>query len=208
MARDMTKEVTLEELSELIKQQEGRMEDETRKPKIIAYDYLFNYFGKDSFKEKIISGASIQIAFRVYKNGNEVKFTEEPMAGESYLCDILCVSFDKDALYLIKKDTVIEKLFCTMYGWDKIEIGIIGFSLDYYTKIPDDLRDTLPDCIKNLPCSTNMEVSEEEFKKFLKGHLADFDISDNVSAQVPSVSFVESEHKFCRNIKLFTSICQ
>mgnify|MGYP001698821037 FL=1 len=35
-----------------------------------------------------------------------------------------------------------------------------------------------------------MEVSKEEFETFLKTHIDDFNISDNINAQVPSVKFI------------------
>lgn len=70
--------------------------------KTIAYDYLFNYFGKDMFKDKIITGASIQLAIKAYKNGEEVKFKdkEEPKANNHFYCDNFKVSFDIDKLYI------------------------------------------------------------------------------------------------------------
>lgn len=45
--------------------------------KTIAYEYLFNYFGGDVFNGRIITGASIQLAIRAYKDGKEVKFKEK-----------------------------------------------------------------------------------------------------------------------------------
>lgn len=50
----------------------------TNEPKTIAYDYLFNYFGKDVFNGKVITGACVQLAIKVYKNEKEIKFIEEP----------------------------------------------------------------------------------------------------------------------------------
>lgn len=44
--------------------------------------------------------------------------------------------------------------------------------------------------MEDTPCSTQMEVSKEEFRSFLKNHTDDFDIRDNHNAQVPSVSFI------------------
>lgn len=160
------------------------------KLKTIAYDYLFNYFGKDIFKNKVITGASIQIAIKAYKNGQEVKFKEEPKADNCFYCDNFKVSFDTDELYIVEKNAIVDKLYRSIYRWSKIDYEVIGFSLDYLAKLPDKIRRELPDMLKDMPCSTPMEVSKEEFEIFLKEHIKDFNISDNINAQVPSISFI------------------
>lgn len=165
----------------------------TKEPKTIVYDYLFNYFGGDTFKGKTICGASVQLAIRAYKDGKEVKFTEEPKCKNQFLCDIYKLSFDREKLITIRKDIMVELIFRSFCGWDKIEVEIAGYVLDYYDDMPDNVKEItkdLPENLRNLPCSFPMEVTEEEFKEFLGGHLDDFDISDNKNAQVPSVSFV------------------
>lgn len=158
--------------------------------KTIAYDYLFNYFGKDVFKGEVITGASVQLAIKAYKNGKEVKFEEEPKVNNYDYSDIFKVSFDIDKLYIIEKDIRADKMFCINYGWDNIDYEIIGFSLDYLDKLPDGFEEKLPVQFRGFPCSAPMEVSKEEFETFLKGHIKDFNISDNINAQVPSISFI------------------
>lgn len=158
--------------------------------KTIVYDYLFNYFGKDIFKGKIITGASIQLAIKAYKNGEEVKFKEEPKVNNHFYCDNFKVSFDTDKLYIIEKDIIVDNLYRIIYKWDKIDYEVIGFTLDYLDELSDDLREKLPVMLKDMPCSAPMEVSKEEFETFLKGHIKDFNIRDNINAQVPSVSFI------------------
>lgn len=155
--------------------------------KTIAYDYLFNYFGKDIFKGKVITGASIQVAIKAYKYGKEVKFNIEPKAKNYYYCDNFKVSFDTDKLYVVEKDTSVDNLYRTIYGWDKIDYKVIGFSLDYLDELSNE---KLPRLLKSIPCSAPMEVSKEEFDTFLKEHIEDFNIKDNINAQVPSISFI------------------
>lgn len=162
--------------------------------KTIAYDYLFNYFGKDTFKGRVITGASIQIAIKAYKDEKEVKFNDLPFdcikASNHYLNENYSVSFDKDKLYIIEKNMLIDTLFRFIYGWDKIDYEIIGFSLDYLDELPDYVAENLPDELKGYPYSVPMKVTKEEFEEFLKDHIKDFNISDNINAQVPSYSLI------------------
>lgn len=158
--------------------------------KTIAYDYLFNYFSKDTFKGKIITGASIQLAIKAYKDEKEVKFKEEPKAKNRYYCDNFKVSFDTDKLYVVEKDIIVDNLYRIIYGWDKIDYKVIGFSLDYLDESPNE---ELKELLKGIPCSAQMEVSKEEFEIFLKEHIEDFNIKDNINAQVPSISFIETD---------------
>jgi len=159
-------------------------------PKIIVYDYLLNYFGGDTFKGKIIMGACVQLAIKAYKDSEEVKFTEEPKYENIFFSEIYNVSFDKEELFSIQKNLMVENLFRIVFGWDKIESEVVGYTLDYLDVMPDEIMKDMPEQIKNLPCSSPMEVSEEDFRGFLSMHMKDFDISDNVNAQVPSVSYI------------------
>ena len=85
--------------------------------KTIAYEYLFNYFGGDVFNGRIITGASIQLAIRAYKDGKEVKFKEEPNKDGYYYNENFKVSFDKDKLFIVKKDIKVNNLsYCLRVG--------------------------------------------------------------------------------------------
>ncbi|WP_279145821.1 hypothetical protein [Clostridium tyrobutyricum] len=139
---------------------------------------------------KVITGASIRLAIKAYKHGKEIKFKEEPKASNCFYCDNFKVSFDTDKLYVIEKNIIVDKFYRVMYGWDKIDYEVIGFTLDYLDELPDDLRKILPMPLKDLPYSVPMEVSKKEFKAFLKGHINDFNISDNTNAQVPGILFI------------------
>lgn len=149
-------------------------------PKTIAYDYLYNYFGKDTFKGKIITGACVQLAIRVYKDDKEVKFIEEPKYEHTYFSDIYKVSIDRNKLFTICKNLRVDKLFRLVFGWDKIESNVVGYTLDYQDSIID-----LPG-FNNIPYLLTMEVSEKDFRDFLSMHIDDFDIP----AQVLSVSYI------------------
>ena len=182
--------IEIQNLEDIIKKDTLENNYNEDKSKTIAYDYMFNYFGKDTFKDKIITGANIQIAIKAYKNGTEIKFKEEPKAKDYFYCDNFKVSFDIDKLYNIKKDIFVDNLYRTIYDWDKIDYEVIGFTLNYLDQSPDNSYEMLPVELKNCPYSIPIEVSKEEFEGFLKKHIKDFDIRDNINAQVPSMSFI------------------
>ncbi len=164
----------------------------TSKPKTIVYDYLFNYFGKDKLNGDFITGASISLAIHIYKDDTELKFTKEPKAvNNTYLSNVFSVSFDRNKLFKVTKNLYADNLFRLIYGWTKIDFEVVGYSLD---KLVGTSNDVLPDCPKELldfPVSEPMNVSKEEFIKFLTEHIDDFDISDNQNAQCPSISFLD-----------------
>lgn len=160
--------------------------------KIIVYDYLFNCFGGKRHNGKVVLGASVELAIHVYKNGQEIKFQEkEPDAVQGrYLCEAYEVSFDREKLFVVQKNIKIDNLFRIVYGWDRIEAEVVGYTLDYLTKPDEEIEKLLPEEFKGMPYSTPEEVSEQVFKTFLKDNLDDFDISDNIKAQVPSVRYI------------------
>lgn len=167
-------------------------------PKRLAFDYLFNYFGKDTFRGKVIMGACVRLAIRVYKDEKEVKFTDEPNCKGISLHRIYTVSFDREKLFCVHKNYNAEKLFCTVFLWDKIEYEVDGYTLDYEDPLSEALLNDITDEMSedekilflSFPCASPMEVSEKDFRYFLSSHIDDFDISDNVSAQVPSISYI------------------
>jgi len=169
-----------------------KTKSETVATKTIVYDYMFNYFGGDKFKEKIITGASILLAVHVYKDGEEIKFQEEKEPGENnlYLCDVFQVSYDRELFYTIKRNTLNDTLFRLTFGWDEIQYEVAGYELTYESAWTEEELKDMPEIMKNLPISAVMEVTEEEFKEFLSRHADDFDIRDNINAQVPSVSYM------------------
>ena len=87
----------------------------------------------------------------------------------------------------------LYNLFRLYFGWDKIEYEVVRYALDVKTcwtdKEIEDMKD-LPTDMKNMPVSLSVEVSEDVFRKFLSEHADDFDISDNVNAQVPSFGYL------------------
>ena len=93
-------------------------------------------------------------------------------------------------MYVVEKDIIVDNLYRIIYGWDKIDYKVIGFSLDYLDESPNE---ELKELLKGIPCSAQMEVSKEEFEIFLKEHIEDFNIKDNINAQVPSISFIETD---------------
>lgn len=159
--------------------------------KTLVFDYLFNYFGCGKFKGNVITGACVRLAIRAYRNGQEVKFTEEPcIDNRAYYCEIYDVAFDREKLFTVTKNLYIDNLFRIVYGFDKIEAQVVGYSLDKLTGRSADFINNCPKELADFPVSEEIIVSEDEFRKFLSDHLDDFDISDNKKAQIPSVSFM------------------
>lgn len=164
--------------------------------KTIVYEYLFNYFGGDKFENKTVTGASVLVAIRPYKNGNEVKFEneEEPSVKGCYLSSVFDVSFDKENIFNINRNIFVDNLFRRAYGFDEIKAEITGYSLNIAIGLTKDvmpeLANKLPTELQSLPVSESIEVSEDVFRNFILNHLNDFDISDNQKAQCPSVGFI------------------
>lgn len=164
--------------------------------KTIVYDYLFNYFGGDKFEGKIVTGASIQVAIRPYKNGDEIKFEngKELSVKGKYLFSVFDVSFDRENIFNINRNLFVDNLFRLVCNFDEIKAEVIGYSLDVATGLTKDvmpeLADELPTEFRMLPVSESVQVSEETFRNFIQKHLNDFDISDNKKAQCLSVEFI------------------
>ncbi len=154
--------------------------------KTIVYDYLFNYFGKQKFKGEIITGGSINIAIRVYMNSKEVKFEKdvELSTHGNSLFDVFDVSVDRETVFKIKRNLYVDNLFRLVYGFDKIEADVIGYSLDVYEGLAKDLLSVdLPKDFENFPVSKPIEVSKDVFTQFILNNIDDFDIPDNHKAQ-------------------------
>ena len=164
--------------------------DPLTKPKTYVANYLFNYFGGDKVGERVIVGAGIDVAFRPYKNGNLVQFQSEKETYFSqelpskevgiskrkrYLSDAVTVSFDRDNCFKLEINPFITKEICNHFGWDSIFIEVADVELDY---------------MKNPWLADLWYCGEEIFTKFIKEHVDDFDISDNIIAQCPSYSWL------------------
>lgn len=181
--------------------------------KRIAYDYLFNYFpksydsgrgeSKDTYNGKLVAGATITLCIKVYKDSkegasspsSEVLFEEEKEISESgkYLSDVFDVSFDREKLFVVKKNIMVDNIFRLMYGWDRIEAEVVEYSIDTFMGTLKDLpgMEDFASELDDMPVSEPNSVSEEQFRSFLSSHKDGFDISDNKYAQVPSYSFLE-----------------
>lgn len=182
------------------------------KTKTVAYDYTFNYFGGDTYDGKIVTGASITLAIRCYKEGTEVKFNEneeqsvnlvtiDPISNgfvpkdERWLNDVFDISFDRKEIFKIHRNIYIDNLFKLHYGYDKISYDIVGYSFDVAVGL---LKDTdpsfakdLPEGFQDAPVCEPVEVDESVFREFISSRIDDFDITDNKNAQCPSVSFLD-----------------
>lgn len=159
----------------------------------LSYTYLFNYFGKNKFKEKIITGAAIDLAIKVIKDNKALEFAEEINISGRYLSDIYTVSYDKEKCYQITENPQIKDLMKICLDADNIEYSIVGYSLDYLSGfgLGEEIEKELPPEIRNMPVSEPMQVTKEEFEKFLLSNVEEFDISDNKHAQVPSYSIIK-----------------
>lgn len=152
-------------------------------PKAIAYNYMFNYFGGDTYDGKIIDGASIDLVIRPYRGNKELKFLDETDAcfkqeGSNYsdnLSNVFSVSFDRKDIFKVSRNITNYFLLTQLLNCERIDYEVVGYSLTY---------------LESEYMSADMSVSEEVFRQFIKEHLDDFDISDNVNAQCPAVSMI------------------
>lgn len=155
----------------------------------LGFSYLFNFFGDATFNGQQVTGASVDLIIHVFdEHGAELKFSEEislPEFKNIGLHDIYQVSYDKEKAFRVEKNLYRDNAFRIIKGWEKIAYEVAGYSIDVLMDDSAKKLQDLPDVIKNLPCSEPISVSEEEFKDFILHH-KEFDISDNVHAQVPS----------------------
>lgn len=141
--------------------------------KTYVANYLFNYFGGDKVGDKLIRGATIDVAIRPYKNGKLIQFDPKT---DPELFEIVDVSFDKSNIYKIKIHDGLEKNMCNRLGWDKITCEVVNYDLIYE---------------KKEYFFESWDCGKEIFDKFILSHIEDFDISDNVHAQSPSYSWLD-----------------
>lgn len=179
------------------------------KPKTVAYDYLFNYFGGDTYNGRIVTAASITLAIRCYKDGVEVKFDDncEPeitiaqSKSKKYLCGIFDVSIDRENIFKISRNLNEDNLFKFICGYDKIEYDIVDYSLDVAVGLTKDtlplLAKKLPQEFQDLPVCEPVEITENVFREFISSHIGDFDISDNKTAQCAGVRFIDQLPESC-----------
>lgn len=177
------------------KKEKMTIEKEAKKGTLV-YTYLFNYFGKNKFDKKTITGAAIDLAIKVIKDNEAIEFTEEINISGRYLSDIYTVSYDREKCYQITENPQIKDLIKTGLKADNIEYSIVGYSLDYLSGfgLGEEIEKDLPIEIRNMPVSKPMEVTKDEFEKFLGANVDEFDISDNRHAQVPSYSIIDTPH--------------
>ncbi len=161
-----------------------------KEPKTMVYDFLFQYSGGDTFNGSVILGASIRLAVRVYKDGEEIKFVEEPECDNTYFGNIFKVSIDREKVFAIEKNVYIENLFCKHYGFERIETEAIGYTFDQLYSFPKSEGRPTPRYLEGVPCAETIEISEDEFREFICLHIEDFDIPDNMNVQAPAVAFV------------------
>ena len=175
---------------------------ELNKTKTVAYDYTFNYFGGDMYNGRLVTGASITLAIRCYKDGVEMKFDKiEPHIQDfvkkrkAYLCDLFDVYFDRKDLFTIRRNKIYIDVFKRICGYDRIEYDIVGYSLDVAVGLVNDtdplLAKKLPEEFQDLPVCEPVVVAENVFKNFISSRIDDFDISDNKVAQCVSVCFID-----------------
>lgn len=76
--------------------------------KTYVANYLFNYFGGDKVGDKLIRGATIDVAIRPYKNGKLIQFDPKT---DPELFEIVDVSFDKLNLGIAERKYSISSFF-------------------------------------------------------------------------------------------------
>ncbi|WP_373124617.1 hypothetical protein [Blautia producta] len=164
--------------------------------KTIVYDYLFNYFGGDSYGGRIVTGATVSVAFYfIDRKGEVIGFEEnqEPRFENDYLCNMLNVYYDREQCYKLTTTKALGELINKNTSIKSICL-VCSYSLDCdMTNTPKyhELLQDMPSFIKQIPMSEPIPVTKKEFEDFLKSHVDDFDISDNKPAQVPSVGWID-----------------
>lgn len=160
-------------------------------PGTLVFGHMFNYFGRDTLNGKTVAGATLDVAVRIYKEGREVVFVDEPAPQNGkQLSNVFRVSFDREKIYAIEKDLQIDNIFRLAHGWDEIHAEVVGFNLDFAGEVDSELEDALPEEHKGFPYIYSEKVSQNDFEEFLTSHADDFDISDNTCAQVLSFSLI------------------
>lgn len=163
--------------------------------KRIEYDYLFNYFGGDTHDGKPVMDACLSLVIKLYKDGKEIPFEDEkePCAHGRYLFEIFDVGFDRESLFKVSRNLRVDNLFRLIYGCDRIDYKITEYSLGLFSGYVGDMEKfkEMPN-IKDIPVSEPVTVTEEVFREFLFNHKDDFDITDNIRAQVPSMTWIDT----------------
>ena len=133
----------------------------------------------------------MNVVFIPYKNNNPVRFKnkkETSFCSEEKsrligtrktkidLADAVRVSFDRDELVKLTRKEDIIKIICEHFGWDKIEISIIGYQLTYEEK---------------RFVSIEWDCGKDVCIHFMETHKDDLDITDNRNAQCPAYRWLE-----------------
>lgn len=144
--------------------------------KAINYEYAFNYDGDELFRKHKVTGASIDVEFRGYKNGKEVSLLMgdgemEMTKGSITLSNLVHVRFDRSKLYVIEPVEELVKELKEELDLDEIRAEASAFSLAIE---------------ESESYFTSMQVQKSAFFQFIWKDVDGFDISDNKSAQVTS----------------------
>lgn len=93
-----------------------------------------------------------------------------------YFKDAVSVSFDQEKLVKLTIHKDVVRAICEHFGWDKMDISITDYELDYkereYVSAP-------------------WYCGKDIFVSFLSSHKEEFDIPDNWNAQRPSYGWLD-----------------
>lgn len=168
-----------------------KLEMDNHIPKTYLGSYLFNYFGGDYVDDKKIVGVGIDVAFRPYKDKKLVQFCAEKetyfhIEEESrligirkktiYLTDAVKVSFDRKKIVKLTRNEFLIKVICEHFGWDKLEISVADYELDY---------------AETEWLSEPWYCGKDVCNHFMETHKDDLDITDNRNAQCPGYRWLE-----------------
>lgn len=190
---EYNKNIATKVLAELqmMESEDANEKDMDNTPKTYVCSYLFNYFGGDSIDGRKIDGVTIDVVFIPYKNNNPVRFKNKKETSfyseeksrligtrktKIDLADAVRVSFDRDELVKLTRKEDIIKIICEHFGWDKIEISIIGYQLTYEEK---------------RFVSIEWDCGKDVCIHFMETHKDDLDITDNRNAQCPAYRWLE-----------------
>lgn len=140
----------------------------------VSYDRVFLAHPPFEYKGDLITGASLDLTFKCFKDGKEILFGENEGTREegAFHCSV-----NKDHGFAIEHKSTEESYY------DFITCEATHFFLDYYEGRSGEVLPGCPEAFADYPVSGAKPTTKEEFIKIIQGHWENFDNSDNRRAQ-------------------------
>lgn len=139
-----------------------------------SYHFIVSPSSPVMFQGKPLAGATLTVEIRFYQKGKEVEVeTGGFLAGDRIFhpSSTVHVSFDRNNAFMVQLDDEAVAFYRRRCNIDEVECQLLpdGYSIDV------DISGGI---------SEDRQVTEAEFKDFLKAHADLFDIPENQRAQV------------------------